>query len=130
MRRAGRAVESIVCESIGIAQSHDVMRNLLQDVRFGLRVLSGSPAFASLAILTLGLGIACTTTVFSWVDGVLLHPYAGAGRKIGLHGHTIPAETDSAERQSGNARYVDTKRSRCGQAIGHDAFAAGFGNGG
>jgi hypothetical protein len=54
------------------------------------------------------------------------HTYAGAGRKIGLHGHTIPAETDSAERQSGSARYVDTKRSRCGQAIGHDAFAAGF----
>jgi predicted permease len=56
------------------------MRNLLQDVRFGLRVLSGSPAFCSAAVLTLGLGIACTTTVFSWVDSVLLHPYPGASR--------------------------------------------------
>ena len=53
------------------------MRNLLQDVRFGLRVLSGSPAFAALAAVTLGLGIACTTTVYSWVDSVLLHPYPG-----------------------------------------------------
>ena len=56
------------------------MRNFLQDVRFGLRAFSASPGFATVAVLTLGLGIACTTTVFSWVDGVLLHPYPGAAR--------------------------------------------------
>jgi predicted permease len=54
------------------------MRNLLRDIRFGLRVLSGNPAFASVAVLTLGLGIASTTTVFSWIDGLLLHPFPGA----------------------------------------------------
>ncbi|MFN7992559.1 MAG: ABC transporter permease [Bryobacteraceae bacterium] len=56
------------------------MRHFIQDVRFGLRVLWGSPGFACVAALTLGLGIACTTTVFSWIDGVLLHPYQGVER--------------------------------------------------
>jgi predicted permease len=56
------------------------MRNLIQDVRFGLRVLSGSPGFACVAMLTLGLGIASTSTVFSWIDAMLLHPYPGTAR--------------------------------------------------
>jgi predicted permease len=56
------------------------MRQLLRDVKFGLRVLTGSPGFAAIAVLTLGLGIACTTTVFSWIDAVMLHPFPGASR--------------------------------------------------
>ena len=46
----------------------------------GFGCLSGSPGFAAVAVLTLGLGIACTTTVFSWIDSVLLHPYPGTAR--------------------------------------------------
>lgn len=56
------------------------MRHLLHDLRFGVRVLLGSPGFSLIAIATLGLGLACTTTVFSWMQSVLYHPFSGASR--------------------------------------------------
>jgi len=54
------------------------MRGFYQDLRFGLRLLKGTPGFTAVAVLTLALGIAANTTVFSWVDGLLLRPYPGA----------------------------------------------------
>src|SRR5689334_7266082 len=53
------------------------MRTCVRDVKFALRVLQSNPGFTVVAVLTLGLGVACTTTSFSWVDTVLLHPYPG-----------------------------------------------------
>ena len=48
---------------------------MLQDIRFGLRMLRRSPGLSSLAILCLTLGIGATTAVFSWIEGVLLRPF-------------------------------------------------------
>jgi predicted permease len=42
-----------------------------------LRVLRRNPTLTAVAALTLALGIAVSTTVFGWIDGVLLHPYPG-----------------------------------------------------
>jgi hypothetical protein len=49
--------------------------NMLQDLRFGIRMLRRSPGFSILAILCLTLGIGANTSVFSWIEGILLRPF-------------------------------------------------------
>src|SRR3954449_4588177 len=79
-------VKSITYTGRAIAPFRSAMRTCLRDLRFAARVLQTSPAFTAITVLTLGLGMACTTTVFSWVDSVLLHPYPGAASADELAG--------------------------------------------
>ena len=50
------------------------IESLLRDLRYALRQLAASPGFASIAILTIALGIGATTAIYSVVDATLLHP--------------------------------------------------------
>ena len=60
------------------------MRNLLRDVRFGVRLLARNPGFTAIAVLTLGLGIGANTAIFSVVYGTLIEPlpYRDPGRLV------------------------------------------------
>jgi predicted permease len=54
------------------------MRGVLEDLRYAAGVLRRTPTLTAVAVLTLALGIAATTTVFAWIDGMVLHPFRGA----------------------------------------------------
>jgi predicted permease len=64
---------------IGGRAAHEylLMPKLMGDVSFGLRILRRSPWFTTVVVLTLALGIAVNTIVFSWIYTILLHPLPG-----------------------------------------------------
>jgi len=59
---------------LGTNRRTNMIADLLQDLRYGVRRLGQQPGYVFIVVLTLSLGIGATTAIFSLLDAVLLRP--------------------------------------------------------
>lgn len=75
MRKSGRGLTESVCsELVSNALVRFMFTGMVRDLRYGLRLARREPVFTGVAILTMALSIAATTTLFSLAYGVMLRP--------------------------------------------------------
>src|SRR5579883_2260636 len=102
------------------------MRGILEDLRYAAAVLRRTPSLTAVAVLTLALGIAATTTVYGWIDGMVLHPFRGAtddGQLAILE--SVPGGVEAPSVSYADSRdFQDSLRSISGLALNQKAPAS------
>jgi putative ABC transport system permease protein len=98
------------------------METLLQDIRYGCRMLVKSPGFTVVAVITLALGIGANTAIFSVIEAVLLRklPYQDPQRLVLIWGNS--ADTGDHRDQ---VSYTDIEDWRRGNSAFEDIAAYG-----
>ena len=78
------------------------MDSIIKDIRYGLRSLLKRPAFAAVAVITIGLGIGVNTAIFSVINAVLLRPlpYDDPSRLISFRSNQSAPDLADLESQS------------------------------
>jgi putative ABC transport system permease protein len=85
------------------------MRRFWRDLSYGARGLRNQPGFASIAILTLALGIGAATTIFSIIYNVLLDPfpYNDAKRVVAIQIHDLASSNPGGRQVLQTAEFLD-----------------------
>ena len=84
------------------------LESLLQDLRYGLRMLGKNPGFTAVAVLTLALGIGANTAVFSLINTILLRPLPyRTPSELAVVSETVPQMGGDLEVGMAAGEYLD-----------------------
>jgi macrolide transport system ATP-binding/permease protein len=105
-------------------KAYAFFEQLLQDLRYAVRMMAGQPLFTAMAILSLALGIGANTAIFSFMDAILLRalPVSNPESLVVLNWHSKdhPALVTS---MNGNA-FKDSKLGFTSGNFPYSAFEA------
>ena len=102
------------------------MGTLLQDIRYGFRMMWKRPGFTAIVVLTLGLGIGANTAIFSVVNAALLRglPYEEPGRLVHLF-ETTP-QKNFGRREASYPDFLDWRQNRSFEGMAAYSGGGGF----